>query len=325
MHFVCPDGEAQYRDQVARHVATYLEAAGHTFTYFDTRPADDDDFVRRLDGANGALVLFTVPNDVLKRAESLEVISWHGTGVHQFIDLEFAAEHGVTVCNVSDYGANAVAEHTIALALAVARGITLGDRLIRANDWEQREGIELNGRTIGVVGAGPIAQRVMALARGFGMDVLAWTRSPSPERAERLGVEFVGLDELFSKADIVTVNVAHTRETEGLINRELLSRLHREAILVNTARSEIVDTAALADLVERRKIFGAAIDVFEQEPPEDNDPLLKQERCVLSPHVGYYTGPANDELFRIAVANLAAYASGSPTNVVTPEQAAARQ
>jgi phosphoglycerate dehydrogenase-like enzyme len=318
MHFVCPDGEPQYRDQVARHVANYLEAAGHTFTYFDNRPADDDEFVDRLEGADGALVLFTVPNDVLKRAETLKVISWHGTGVRQFIDVDFAASQGVTVCNVSEYGANAVAEHTIALALAVARNIGIGDRLMRANGWEQQEGIELSGRTIGVVGAGPIAQRVMVLARGFGMDVLAWTRRPSAERAASLGAQFVGLDELFSRADVVTINVAHRPETEGLVDRRLLEMLKSDAIVVNTARAEIVDNDALADLVAKQRIFGAAVDVFAQEPPTDDDPLIGHDRVLLSPHVGYYTGPANDELFRVAVANLAECAAGRPMNTVPP-------
>jgi phosphoglycerate dehydrogenase-like enzyme len=318
MHFVCPDGEPQYRDQVARHVANYLEAAGHTFTYFDNRPADDDDFLDRLEDADGALVLFTVPNDVLKRAETLKVISWHGTGVRQFIDVDFAAAQGVTVCNVREYGANAVAEHTIALALAVARNIGIGDRLMRANGWEQQEGIELAGRTIGVVGAGPIAQRVMVLARGFGMDVLAWTRRPSAERAASLGARFVGLDELFAHADVVTINVAHRPETERLVDRRLLEMLKNDAILVNTARAEIVDNDALADLVAKQRIFGAAVDVFAQEPPADNDPLIGHDRVLLSPHVGYYTGPANDELFRVAIANLAEYAAGRPTNTVAP-------
>jgi phosphoglycerate dehydrogenase-like enzyme len=312
MHFVCPDGEPQYRDQVARHVATYLEAAGHSFTYFDNRPADDDEFVDRLEGADGALVLFTVPNDVLKRAEKLKIISWHGTGVRQFIDVDFAAAQGVTVCNVREYGANAVAEHTLALALAVARNIGIGDRLMRANGWEQQEGIELTGRTIGVVGAGPIAQRVMELARVFGMNVLAWTRTPTAERAARLG-------ELFSRADVVTINVAHTPETEGLVDQHLLGSLKSDAILVNTARAEIVDNKALAELVAQHRIFGAAVDVFADEPPADDDPLLGHERVVLSPHVGYYTGPANDELFRVAIANLSQYAAGEPTNTVLPE------
>jgi phosphoglycerate dehydrogenase-like enzyme len=206
----------------------------------------------------------------------------------------------------------------MALALAVARNIPIGDRLMRANGWEQQEGIELTGRTIGVIGAGPIAQRVMALAGGFGMEVLAWTRRPSAERAASLGVRFVDLDELFSTADLVTINVAHTPETEGLVNRRLLETLKNDAILVNTARAEIVDNQALAELVAQQRIFGAAVDVFAQEPPADSDPLIGHDRVVLSPHVGYYTGPANDELFRVAIANLAAYASGQPTNAVPP-------
>jgi phosphoglycerate dehydrogenase-like enzyme len=324
MHFVCPDGEPQYRDQVAGHVARILEAQGHTFAWHEGRPADDDEFVARLAGADGALVLFTVPTDVLRRAEQLAVISWHGTGVQQFIDVPFAARHGVTVCNVRDYGANAVAEHTFALAFAVARNIAGGDRLIRSGAWGQREGVELGGRILGVVGAGPIAHRVIEIGRAFGMQVQAWTRSPSPERAARLGVRFVDLDELFSSSDVVTVNVAHTPQTEGLVDARLLALLRPAAILVNTARAEIVDTAALDEALAQGRILGAGVDVFAQEPIPAGTALPDAERSVLSPHVGYYTGPANDELFRVAVANLAAYASGEPTNVVEPGLEAVR-
>jgi phosphoglycerate dehydrogenase-like enzyme len=318
VHFVCPDGEPQYHDQVAKLADEYLVSAGHTFTYHDDRPADIDDFVGRLADADGALVLFAVPNGVLERLDRLRVISWHGTGVQQFVDVRLAAERGVTVCNVRDYGANAVAEHTMALVLAVARNVPFGDQLVRSGRWEQRVGVELAGRTMGVVGAGPIGSRVIALARGFGMNVIAWTRTPSAQRATRLGVRFVGLEELFGSADVVTVNLAHTRETEGLIGGDLLGLLRQDAILVNTARAEIVDNSALADIVATGRIFGAATDVFSEEPPTDHAGLLAAERSVLSPHVGYYTGPANDELFRIAVTNLAHFAAGSPQNVVLP-------
>jgi phosphoglycerate dehydrogenase-like enzyme len=321
MHFVCPDGEPQYRDQVARQVDRYLTPAGHTFGYFTGRPPDEEEFLRRLDGADGALILFSVPNPVLERAGRLRVLSWHGTGVQRFIDVNLAARLGITVCNARDYGANAVAEHTMALVLAVARNIPVGDRLVRAGRWEQREGIELHGRTIGVVGAGPIGQRVMALAAGFGMRVLAWTRTPSAERAQRLGVEFVALPELFAAADVVTVNLAHTPATEGLVDRSLLESLRPGAIVVNTARAELVDTAALVELAGTGRIAGVGLDVYAEEPPGGDQPLPPDGRSVLSPHVGYYTGAANEELFRIAVANLASFAAGTPCNVVAPDGA----
>jgi phosphoglycerate dehydrogenase-like enzyme len=199
----------------------------------------------------------------------------------------------------------------------VARRIPTGDGLVRSGEWRQFEGVELTGRRMGVVGAGPIGERMVALGRGIGMDVVAWTRNPSPERASRLGAPFVELDELFASSDVVSLHLVHTAATEKLVTRELLDRLGPTGILVNTARAELVDSEALAEALRDERIWGAGLDVFDQEPADPDSELVQSERTVVTPHVGYYTGPANDQLLARAIENLRAFADGQPTNVVS--------
>jgi phosphoglycerate dehydrogenase-like enzyme len=316
MHFVCVDGEPQYAPVIQKLADDLLVSAGHTFAYYDSAPKTEAEFRERIEPADGLLVLFTVPASVLRESGRLKVLSWSGTGVARFIDLEAAAEAGVVVCNVPSYGANAVAEHALALAYAVARRIPRADSLVRGGGWEQFEALELTGRRLGIVGVGTIGERMVGLGNGIGMEVVAWTRAPSSERAAKLGVRFVELDELFSTSDVVSLHLSHVKGTEGLIDRGLLQRLKPRAILVNTARAELVDMEALAEMVASGRIWGAGLDVFETEPPQPSNGLFHSERSVLTPHTAFYTGPAAEEQYRIAIGNLRAFADGNPTNIV---------
>lgn len=316
MHFVCVDGEPQFEEVVTRLADELLVGAGHTFTYHDTTPASEEEYAERLEGADGVLVLFTVPPEVLRAGRGLKVLSWCGTGVARFVDLDAASAGGVRVCNVPSYGANAVAEHALMLLLGVARRVPHADALVRNGEWEQFELLELTGRRLGVVGLGGIGERMVQLGKGVGMDVVAWTRRATPERAAALGVELVSLEELFDTSDAVSIHLAHTSETERIVDRSLLERLHDRAIVVNTARAEVVDTEALAELAAEGRIWGVGTDVFDAEPPEPDDRLLGCERAVLTPHTAFFTAPAAEEQYRIAIANLAAFAEGRPTNVV---------
>jgi len=315
MHVACPDGDPAYRDAVEAAVAPLL-SAGHTFAWHEGAPEGPDAWRERAGDADGLFLLLHLPNDALAALERLRVVSWAGTGVARFVDLDAAAARGVAVCNVPSYGANAVAEHALALMLAAARGVALGDRLIRSGGWAQRTGRELRGSRLGVVGAGPIGRRMLELGRALGMETLAWTRTPSDERAAELGTTFVALDELLARSDVVSVHVAHTPATEGLLSAELLAALPPHAIVVNTSRGELIDQRALARLLEEGRLLGAGLDVFEREPPDADDPLLTCERAVLTPHVGYDTPNATAELFRVTAENLLRFADGAPVNVV---------
>jgi phosphoglycerate dehydrogenase-like enzyme len=317
MHFVCPDGEPQYDEVIRRLADELLVSAGHSFDYFDSAPASDEEWRQRVDRADGLLVLFTVPPPVLRGAERLKVLSWSGTGVARFIDLKTAGSAGIAVCNVPSYGATAVAEHALTLIYAVARRIPAADALVRDGNWEQFESLEISGRKLGVVGVGTIGGRMVELGQGVGMKVVAWTRNPSPERAAELGVELVELDQLFDTSDVVSVHLAHTSETEGIIGRGLLERLGPEAIFINTARAELVDNEALDMMLAEGRIWGAGLDVLEDEPPPASSSLLRRDNVVLTPHTAFYTGPSAEEQYRVAISNLRAFADGDPTNVVT--------
>jgi phosphoglycerate dehydrogenase-like enzyme len=296
---------------------TPLTKAGHSFEWHAGSPPTMEEWMTRAGGADGLLLLLDLPSRVMCGLDRLRVISWTGSGVRRFVDVGLATSRGITVCNVPSYGANAVAEHALALLLAAARGVAMGDRMIRSGEWAQPGGRELRGARLGIIGVGPVGQRMLELGQALGMSTCAWTRRPDPLRAANLQTAFVPLEELMATSDFVSVHVAHTSETEGLLSAELLAKLQPHAVLVNTARGEIVNQEALTDLLDRAAIAGVGIDVFSPEPPSPQDPLIGCERAVLTPHVGYNTPTATAELFRLAVDNLLRFADGSPLNVVT--------
>jgi phosphoglycerate dehydrogenase-like enzyme len=316
MRFVCVDGEEQFRTVLDEGP---VHAGGHELVWYDGRPATLDEWHRRLAGADGAMLMWDMPEGVLEAAPSLRVVSFAGSGAASYVPMEEAARCGVTVCNVPSYGANAIAEHALALAFALARRLPEGDALVREGTWGPGAlaGFELRGRRLGVVGAGPIGRRMLELGRALGMRTMAWTRSASAERAAELGTELVPLDVLFAKADVVSLHLAHVPDTEGLVDARLIGLMQPHALLVNTARAQLVDSAALADALRAGRIGGAAIDAFEQEPLPLDDPLLNAPRLLVTPHVAFNTGEATAELVRATLDNLLAFAAGKPRNVYT--------
>jgi phosphoglycerate dehydrogenase-like enzyme len=317
VRIVCADGEPQYRSVLEADQLARLEAERHELAWFDGVPSSAEGWIERLRGADGLLLLWRLPRGVLAASPSIQVVSFVGTGVETYVDFDEARAAGVTVCNVPRYGANAVAEHALALILAVARQVPEGDRAVRAGAWEQTEGIELRGRRLGVVGAGPIGARMIELGKALGMTVVCWTRRRSPERERELGAPLVELDELFASSDVVSLHLAHHPETEGIVDRRLLGLLQPQAILVNTARGALVDERALAELLEAGAIRGAGLDVLGAEPPLPEHPFLTCPRAVVTPHVGFLTAEASGELMRTSLENLLAFARGEPQNVRT--------
>src|SRR5919108_3436368 len=187
VRLVCADGEPQYRRLLSEEQLARVEAEGHELAWFDGAPDSIDGWIERLRGAEGLLLLWRLPQGVLAASPSLRVVSFVGTGVETYVELDEARAAGLTVCNVPRYGANAVAEHALALVLAVARRVADGDRAVRAGAWEQTEGLELRGRRLGVVGAGPIGRRMIELGKALGMTVACWTQTPSAARERELG------------------------------------------------------------------------------------------------------------------------------------------
>jgi len=318
MRFVCVDGEEQFESVLDREP---LRGTGHELIWHDGQPGDLEEWRRRLEGADGVMLMWGMPEGVLSASPSVKVVSFAGSGAGSYVPMAEARQAGVTVCNVPSYGANAIAEHALALAFALARQVLDGDRLVRAGEWGPGAlgGVELTGRRLGVVGLGPIGTRMVQLGKALSMDTVAWTQSASKEREWQLGAPLVSLDELFSTSDVVSLHVAHRPETEGMVDARLLGLMKPHALLVNTARAQLVDTGALVDALTEGRIAGAAIDAFEEEPLPDGHPFLTAPRLLLTPHVAFNTPEASAELVRLTLDNLLAYAAGTPRNVYVEE------
>ena len=242
-----------------------------------------------------------VTTELLEAAPNLKVIGRAGIGVDN-IDLEAATRRGILVMNTPGGNAVSVAEHTFALLLALARRVPAADQSTRAGEWRKNEfaGFELKGKTLGLVGLGRIGQEVARRALVFEMQVLAHDPFVAAALARDLGVELVALDDLLARADFLSLHVTLTPETQRLLNRERLARSKRGIRILNTARGELVDEAALAEALQSGQVAGAALDVFADEPPRDS-PLLKLPNVIATPHIGGSTAEAQEEVgWRIA-------------------------
>ena len=285
--------------------------------HFD-RPANEDESIARMKDSDAVInirssVQFT--RRVLAACPKLKLLSVWGTGIDH-VDLLAAGELDITVCNTPGYGAPYVAEHALTMALAVSRQIVQNDRYIREGGWTRGFIDELYGKTLGVVGAGAIGQRMIQLGQGIGMNVIAWTVNASQERADSYGVEFVSLERLFRESDVVSLHVALSKETNKLIKAEHLAVMKPTSILVNTARGAVVDEAALLETLQQNHIAGAGLDVFEAEPLPAGHPFLKLDNVVLSPHAGGMAYNGTMRGLEMSVENLEAFAAGSPTYVL---------
>lgn len=285
--------------------------------HFD-RPANEAETIERLKDADAVINIRSsvqFSRAVLEACPRLKVLSVWGTGVDH-VDLPAAAELGITVSNTPGYGAPYVAEHALTLALAVSRQIVQSDRHIREGGWTRGFINELYGKTLGVVGTGAIGRRMIELGQAIGMNVIAWTLHPSPERAAQYGVEFVTLEELLRQSDVVSLHLALSHQTEKLIGPQQLALLKPTAILVNTARGAVVDEPALLEVLEQGKIAGAGLDVFEAEPLPAGHPFTRLDNVVLSPHAGGMAYSGTMRGLEMSVENLESFATGQPIYVV---------
>lgn len=295
-----------------------LAPYGEVVVYAD-RPASAEEQVARLQGATILLNSRSVvkwPGEVLRQLPLLKFITTFGIGTDA-IDLVAAKELGITVSNIPGKTAPVVAEHALGLMLAAAKRVVFQTTELRAGRWGTRiDNVYLNGKTLGVIGAGPIGARMAALASAIGMHVIAWTFNPTPERAASLGVEFVPLDELIARSDVVSLHIPLTERSRGVIGARELAMMKPGAILVNTGRGPLVDEAALVTALESGHLGGAALDVFAQEPLPADSPLLSCKQVVLTPHNADWTPEGIDLLNEGAVDNAIAFLEGRPQNVV---------
>jgi D-3-phosphoglycerate dehydrogenase len=288
------------------------------FSVIHGQPPSAEEFIRRIGDARGVLLGWGMPGEVMVSCPSLEVISFTGYGVSKFVDMALAGERGITVCNCPGYSDVTVAEHAMALLLAVTRHIPRLDGELRSGSWNQSlAAMELSGKTIGLVGFGGIARHFSGLCNAFGMRVKVWNRTENPAWEQQYNVACCSLDELYADSDIVSLHLAANPQTEGFMDQQSFAQLKDGAILVNTARAELVDEAALIEALSSGKLSAAGLDVYHQEPLPRDYPLISMENVVLTPHVGYNTPEAVYRLFDIAVGNLEKYFAGNPVNVVT--------
>jgi len=297
-----------------------LEPYGDVTVYTD-RPTSVEQQVER---ATGATIILNSrgaikwPGEVLRQLPDLKFITVFGIGTDS-IDLVTAKELGITVSNIPGKTAPVVAEHAFALMLAAAKRVVFQTGEMRANRWGTRiDNIYLNGKTLGVIGAGPIGARMMALGKGLGMNVIAWTYNPTPERAAQLGVEFVQFDDLIQQSDVVSLHLPLTDQSRKLIGARELGMMKPTALLVNTGRGALVDESALVAALNGGQIAGAGLDVFEQEPLPGDSAILSCEQVVLSPHNADATPEGLDFLNLGAVENAIAFLDGKPINVRNP-------
>lgn len=284
-------------------------------------PRDKPDLIERVRDADVVILDYSLMDDeVLARCGRLRFVAFLGIGYASCIDIEAATRRGIVVSNTPNYGATSVAEHALGLILALARHIATSYLSLREGRWEpgRFQGAELRGKTLGIVGLGPIGEEMARLGAGLGMKLLGWTRRATPDRA-RHGLVLVPLEEVFSRADVVSIHLSLRTETERLVSRALLSRMKPEAYFVNTARAKIVDTAALADLLRAGRIAGAALDVHDDEPVPAGYVFRDLPNVLITPHIGYNTREASLNMLNIAIATVEAHLKGERLHVVNPE------
>lgn len=281
---------------------------------YDTRVTDADALAERAKDAD-IVVLSNLPfrREVMERCPNLKMISVAFTGVDH-VDMDYCRERGILVSNCAGYSNTAVSELVFGLALSLYRRIIECDRAVRAGkDKTGLVGMELAGKTFGIIGMGAIGTRTAQLAKAFGCRVLGFNRNPKQVE----GVRMVELDELLRESDIVSLHVPLTEQTRGMIGEREIGLMKPSAILINTARGPVVDSAALAAALKEGRLAGAAVDVYETEPPIPQDhPLLSAPHVAATPHVAFATKEALYQRAVIVFDNVAGYLDGKPQNVM---------
>lgn len=256
----------------------------------------------------------SLPAAVLQGLPNLRLLVTTGMQ-NAAIDLEAAHAAGIVVSGTGSSAA-ATAELTWALIMAAARHVPAHDRSMREGGWQRHLGIAVAGRRLGVIGLGKNGAAVARLGLAFGMEVVAWSQHLTTERADEVGVQHVGFEELLSTSDIVTIHLRLSERTHGLLGTTELARMRSTAILVNTSRGPIVDEAALIEALRADRIGGAALDVYDEEPLPANHPLRSLDRVVLSPHTGYVTLENMRRFYEETVEDIAAFLAGMPIRVL---------
>lgn len=282
-------------DDVNKDKLAPLELAGIDVVKETKLPPDD--LTDRLKDADGVIVRSAtrITAELMDQAPKLRVIGRAGVGVDN-IDVKAATQRGIVVMNAPDGNTITTAEHTIALLVSMARNVPQAHAKLQSGEWDKKSfvGVELNGKTLGVIGLGRIGKHVAQIARGFGMKIVAYDPFTSAENARELGIETGTLDDVLKRADFLTIHTPVTDETRGILGKEAFAKMTKGVRVVNCARGGLVDEGALLDAIENGTVAAAALDVFSTEPLPADSPLLGNPRIITTPHLGASTTEAQE-------------------------------
>lgn len=261
--------------------------------------ASEENLIEEIKDVDVLMVVYArITERIIDSAKKLKGIVRYGIGVDN-INIEAATKRRILVANVPDYCIGTVADHTFALLLSLNRKITIADRIVKSGNWgswtnpsPMLRGFDLEGKILGLVGIGRIGGAVAKRAKGFGMKVIAYDPYVTKEMADAQGIELVDLTTLLKNADFVSIHAPLTQETRGMIGERELRMMKKTAYLINTARGAIIQEKALYKALTEKWIAGAGLDVYENEPPDPNNPLLKLKNVIVTPHIAYYTEEA---------------------------------
>lgn len=283
---------------------------------FENPPKTAEELKERIKEADIVIVGWSdLTKNVMDSAKRLKMVSIWATTCH-YADLEAAKERGIMVTHIPGYAMEAVAEHTFALLLAAIRKLPLADKHVRNGgfDWRPFGGIELYGKTLGIIGTGSIGCRVAEIAKAFKMRTLGYDKYPNVKRAEEIGMKYVDLYTLLKESDFITLHVTLTSETERLIGKKEIEAMKKGVVLINTSQGKVIDEKALVDALKSGKMSFAGLDVFGEEPPAKDNSLFKLDNTILSPHVGFHTTEAAKRCTDICIENVVKFLEGHLQN-----------
>jgi phosphoglycerate dehydrogenase-like enzyme len=292
---------------------TPLTGRGYHLTLWDSLPENQDDLGNRISKADLAVIAnYPLKKEALDKASSLKYLCVAFTGVDH-VDIDTCREEGIAVSNCAGYSTESVAELAIGMMLSLYRKLAEGqDAAAHGKTGAGLRGIEIKDRTVGIIGTGAIGYRTANLAKAFGAKVIGYNRSHSHD-----DITYTDLNTLLQTSDIVSIHLPLTKDTKHFIDKDKLSLMKKDAILINTARGGIIDNEALAEALKKGEIAGAGIDVFDMEPPLPEDyPLLSAPHTVLTPHVGFDTEEAMERRAAIVADNLKSFVEGKQKNII---------
>lgn len=302
-------------DDMLNQFAQPLIDAGHEWVAYKEKTTDPEEMLRRCRDADIVTIANTpFPASVVMGASKLRLLNVAFTGIDH-VALDACREKGITICNAASYSNQTVAELVIGMTIALLRRMEEAQARLRAGGTSAGLlGGEIMGKTVGIIGTGRIGMMTARLFQAFGARVIAYSRTKRPE-AEALGISYMPLEQLLAESDIVTLHTPSTPSTRRMLGKEQFALMKPTALFINCARGPIVDSQALADALNEGRLAGAAVDVFDQEPPIPQDePLLHARNTLLTPHIAFASRESMLRRAKIAFGNIAAYLEGAPEN-----------